>query len=70
MSTPTLVAILVVPMIILAAVTFALVLAYVHRVSRVTAELEAKKKPPGAADDTLPGGADSPPPGPEPPLDQ
>ena len=54
-----LVAILVAPMIILAAVTFVLIVAYVHRVSRVTADLEAKKK-----------AADSPPPAPEPPLDQ
>jgi hypothetical protein len=45
-STLTLVAILVAPMIILGAVTFVLIVAYVHRVSRVTAELEAKKKPP------------------------
>lgn len=59
MSTLMLVAILVAPMIILAAVTFVLVVAYVHRVSRVTADLEAKKK-----------AADSPPPAPEPPLDQ
>jgi hypothetical protein len=59
MSTLTLVAILVAPMIMLGAVAFVLILAYVHRVSRVTADLEAKKK-----------AEDSPPPGPEPPLDQ
>ena len=46
MSTLTLIAILVAPMVILGVVAFALILAYVHRVSRVTAELEAKRKRP------------------------
>lgn len=40
----TLIGVLVVPMIILGAVTFALIIVYMHRVARVTAELEARKK--------------------------
>lgn len=45
----TLIAILVAPMILLGVVAFALIVAYMHRVSRVTAELEAKKRPGGGA---------------------
>ncbi len=45
MSTLTLVIILLAPLVILGAVTFVLIMAYIKRVSRVTAELEAKKKP-------------------------
>jgi hypothetical protein len=41
----TLVVILLAPMVVLGALTFVLIIAYVNRVSRVTAELEAKKKP-------------------------
>jgi len=41
----TLVIILLAPLVILGAVTFVLIMAYTKRVSRVTAELEAKKKP-------------------------
>lgn len=44
MSILTLVAILVVPMIILGAVTLALIIVYMNKVARVTAELEARKK--------------------------
>lgn len=40
-----LVVILLAPLAILSAITFVLVIAYVRRVSRITAELEAKKKP-------------------------
>ncbi len=41
----TLIVILLVPLVVLGALTFVLIIAYVNRVSRVTAELEAKKKP-------------------------
>lgn len=41
----TLVVILLAPMVVLGALTFVLIIAYVNRVSRVTAELEAKRKP-------------------------
>jgi DNA-directed RNA polymerase subunit RPC12/RpoP len=41
----TLVIILLAPLVILGAITFVLIVAYIKRVSRVTAELEAKKKP-------------------------
>lgn len=44
-NTVTLVIILLAPLVILGAVTFVLIMAYIKRVSRVTAELEAKKKP-------------------------
>lgn len=45
MGVLTLVIILLAPLVILGAVTFVLIMAYIKRVSRVTAELEAKKKP-------------------------
>lgn len=40
-----LIIILLAPMVVLGALAFVLIVAYVNRVSRVTAELEAKKKP-------------------------
>ncbi len=44
MSTLTLIVILMVPMVILGVVAFALIIAYLNNVARVTAELEARKK--------------------------
>jgi hypothetical protein len=41
----TLVIILLAPLVIMGALAFVLIIAYVNKVSRVTAELEAKKKP-------------------------
>ena len=41
----TLVVILLAPLVVLGAVALVLIVAYVNKVSRVTAELEAKKKP-------------------------
>lgn len=52
----TLIIILVVPLVVLGVVAFVLVIAFGHQVSRVTAELEAKKQQRNGA----------PPPAPEP----
>jgi hypothetical protein len=41
----TLIVILLAPLVVMGAVVFVLIIAYVNKVSRVTAELEAKKKP-------------------------
>lgn len=41
----TLVVILLAPLVVMGAVALVLIVAYVNKVSRVTAELEAKKKP-------------------------
>jgi hypothetical protein len=40
-----LVVILLAPLVVLGALAFVLIIAYVNRVSRVTAELESKRKP-------------------------
>jgi hypothetical protein len=45
MSILTLIVILLAPLVVMGAVVFVLIIAYVNKVSRVTAELEAKKKP-------------------------
>ena len=45
MSIQTLVVILLAPLVVMGAVALVLIVAYVNKVSRVTAELEAKKKP-------------------------
>ena len=76
----TLIAILVAPLIILGVVAFALIIAFVHRVSRVTAELEAKKRPPApapeqeapaeCADAPGAGGEEGAEAGPDPPRDR
>ena len=44
-NTVTLIIILVAPLVILGAITFVLIVAYLNKVGRVTAELEAKKRP-------------------------
>ncbi len=44
-SVLTLAIILIAPLVILGALVFVLIIAYLNRVSRVTAELEAKRKP-------------------------
>ena len=45
MSILTLIVILLAPLVVMGAVALVLIVAYVNKVSRVTAELEAKKKP-------------------------
>ena len=45
MSILTLIVILLAPLVVMGAVVFVLIIAYVNRVSRVTAELESKRKP-------------------------
>ncbi len=74
MSSLTLAVILVAPVFVLGAVAFVLILAFMQRVSRVTAELEAKRQPPPASSPEPPPEPDSgelpePPPGPDPPAD-
>ncbi len=44
-STPMLIIILVAPLVILGGLAFVFIIAFVNRVSRVTAELESKPKP-------------------------